>query len=86
MSIMSRRQALTAAVVAIALTTAGFKAGEHFQGQPHMAAAKQSLIDAQKHLTAAEADKGGHREKAMKLVKDAIAEVQAGIDYAAQNH
>lgn len=47
--------------------------------QPHMRAALDALKSAQHHLDAAEADKGGHRAKAIQLVKDAITETEAGI-------
>jgi len=50
--------------------------------QPHMQAALQHLKEAQEELRAAEHDKGGHRGNAMKLVEQAIAEVDAGVRYA----
>ena len=50
--------------------------------QPHMKAALDSLESARNNLDKAEADKGGHRARAIDLVKDAIAEVKAGIDAA----
>ncbi len=49
--------------------------------QPHMQAAKSELNNAMKFLRRATADKGGHREKAINLVSQAMAAVQAGIDY-----
>lgn len=51
-------------------------------GQPHMNAAADELRSARAELYAATGDKGGHRERAIALVDEAIAEVQAGIDYA----
>jgi hypothetical protein len=51
--------------------------------QPHMRAALDALRTAKRHLELAEADKGGHRVKAVELVNGAITETQAGIDYAA---
>ena len=51
-------------------------------GQPHMQAALDELRSARSELDAAMADKGGHREKAMALVDEAIGEVQAGIEFA----
>ena len=47
--------------------------------QPHMQAALDALTSARNNLDKAEADKGGHRAKAIDLVKQAIAEVNAGI-------
>jgi hypothetical protein len=77
---------LTIALPAVLLATAAFKVGEYVQGQPHMTAAMTALGDAQKHLEMAAEDKGGHRAKAMVHIKEAIKQVQAGIDYAAANH
>jgi len=65
----------------VVITTVAFRAGELAQ-QPHMRAAWESLQGAKKHLQEAADDKGGHRLKAIGLVRDAIAEVQAGIEYA----
>lgn len=55
-------------------------------GQPHMVAALGHLHSAQSELESAAANKGGHRERAIVLVNQAIAEVQAGIDYAAARY
>jgi len=49
--------------------------------QPHMNSALDHLREAQKSLEAATHDKGGHRSKALKLVKEAIAEVEQGIHF-----
>ena len=49
--------------------------------QPHMQAALDSLRNAQRELREAEADKGGHRVKAERLVSDAIGEVEKGIAF-----
>jgi hypothetical protein len=51
--------------------------------QPHMRAALDALRNAKRHLELAEADKGGHRVKAVELVNGAITETEAGIAYAA---
>ena len=50
--------------------------------QPHMQAALEALESARNNLDKANADKGGHRGKAIDLVKDAIAEVKMGIEAA----
>jgi len=50
--------------------------------QPHMQAALDALKSARDNLDKAEADKGGHRAKAIDLVKQAIDEVNAGIQAA----
>ncbi len=53
--------------------------------QPHMRAALDALRNAKRHLELAEADKGGHRVKAVELVNGAISETEAGIAYAARH-
>lgn len=50
--------------------------------QPHMEAALDHLKKAQDELKAALPDKGGHRAKAINLVRSAIAEVERGIGFA----
>ena len=54
---------------------------ERVEVQPHMTAAIQSLREAQRSLEQASRNKGGHRERALELVNQAIAEVEAGIQY-----
>jgi len=48
--------------------------------QPHMQAALNALENAKDNLNRATTDKGGHRNKAIDYVKDAISEVKKGID------
>lgn len=48
--------------------------------QPHMQAALAALKTALNDLNQAEADKGGHRANAIRLVNQAITEVNAGIE------
>ena len=52
-------------------------------GQPKMQAALAALQHAQAEATAAEANKGGHRAKALELIQQAIDAVNAGMEYAA---
>ncbi|CAN5413324.1 hypothetical protein BH10ACI2_BH10ACI2_00670 [soil metagenome] len=49
--------------------------------QPNMVNAREHLQDALKNLNKASADKGGYRERAMGLIRDAINAVNAGIEY-----
>lgn len=49
--------------------------------QPRMQAARTDLENAQNSLRKATADKGGHREKALGLVAQAITAVNNGIEY-----
>jgi|SRR5580765_3550702 len=48
--------------------------------QPHMERAKLALESARNNLERATADKGGHRAKAIDLVREAIDEVNRGIE------
>lgn len=50
--------------------------------QPHMQAALAALESAQNNLQRATADKGEHRANALGFVRDAISEVQKGIEAA----
>jgi len=66
---------------AVALVV-GFAAGNAFaERQPHMQAALRALRNARQQLDSAEADKGGHRVKAVELVNQAIREVEAGVRF-----
>lgn len=47
--------------------------------QPHMQNALNALENAKDNLNRATTDKGGHRNKALDYVKDAISEVKKGI-------
>ena len=58
---------------------ASFAAGFALAAQPHMQAALKALRNSKADLEAALPDKAGHRVKAIGLVDQAIAEVQAGI-------
>jgi hypothetical protein len=50
--------------------------------QPNMQAALGSLRAARAELYKAASNKGGHRERAIQFVDSAIAETEAGINYA----
>ena len=56
-----------------------FTAGVVTGAQPHMVNALGALQTAKSELQAAQANKGGHRLKAIDLVNQAIGEVQAGM-------
>jgi hypothetical protein len=49
--------------------------------QPQMQAARRNLLEARQHLARATADKGGHRVRAMRLIDQALSEVDAGIRF-----
>ena len=75
------KRVLIALLVTLAIS-AGFVVGRASADQPHMQAALDHLRAAKVELDAAEPDKGGHREKALALTKDAIVQVERGIEYA----
>ena len=51
--------------------------------QPHMEASVGLLQNARAELAAASPNKGGHRERALGMIDQAIGEVRAGIAFAA---
>ena len=78
---LNRKAVLIAGGFSAALSI-GFFAGQALAYQSHMHAALDSLRTARAELQAADADKGGHRVKAIGLVDSAIDEVKEGIDFA----
>ena len=58
----------------------GWEGGKR-EEQPEMTVAIQHLREAQRNLELASHNKGGHRERAIQLVNQAIAEVEQGIQY-----
>jgi hypothetical protein len=70
------------ALLALAATlVCGFAAGRLLGDQPHMHTALEHLRAAKQQLEVADADKGGHRVKALRLVEEAIGQVEHGIQY-----
>ena len=72
-------------IVAVSLTAtlaSGMFIGAAMARQDHMIAAMDALRTARTELNAAEANKGGHRERAIDLVDRAIEEVRAGMEHA----
>jgi hypothetical protein len=72
------RQKLLVGVAIVSSLGIGYALG----AQPHMDAALALLQNARGELNQAEPNKGGHREKAIALVDEAIGEVRAGIAFA----
>lgn len=69
----------TPALAAIALSLGiGYAIG----AQPHMTASITLLQSARAELQAALPNKGGHRERGLQLIDQAIGEVQAGLAFA----
>jgi hypothetical protein len=80
MTISKVRLGVLAFVFAIIFTAVG--AGVTLASQPHMVNARNYLNDALTELNAASTNKGGHRVNAINLVKQAIEQVNLGIQYA----
>jgi hypothetical protein len=80
--ITRRGLAATAAtgVTAIGLLGASMKSADAYQG--NMESALSSLYQALGSLREATANKGGHRARAMDMIRQAIEETQAGIEFA----
>ncbi|MCW5772187.1 MAG: hypothetical protein KIT16_11170 [Rhodospirillaceae bacterium] len=53
----------------------------HAEYQPQMQRARHNLLQARNNLRHASRDKGGHRVRAMRLIEQALREVQRGIRY-----
>ncbi len=71
------------AVPAAFLAGVAVSSGVAIAQQPNMQNALDSLLSAQSSLQMAAPNKGGHRDRAIALVNQAIAEVRAGIAFAA---
>jgi hypothetical protein len=72
----ARKLALGAAIAA------SMGIGYAIGAQPHMSETITILQSARAELTAATPNKGGHRERALGLIDQAIAEVRAGMAFA----
>jgi hypothetical protein len=81
MTELSRRQILVGAAAAASIAPA-FTADRAHAEQAHMDASLDALKTARHELDAANPDKGGHRTRALGFVKDAIGEVEKGIEWA----
>jgi hypothetical protein len=79
MTVISRKSIAVALGVTLA---SGVFIGQALAYQEHMHAALDALRTARSELEQAEANKGGHREAAIRLVDEAIDETKAGIDFA----
>jgi hypothetical protein len=77
MTTCSARSLLLGAAIAVSMGI-GYAIG----AQPHMNESIALLQSARGELQAATPNKGGHRERAMGLIDQAIGEVRAGIAFA----
>jgi hypothetical protein len=77
MTTFSARAMLLGAAIAASMGI-GYAVG----AQPHMTASIALLQSARGELAAATPNKGGHRERALGLIDQAISEVRAGVAFA----
>ncbi len=77
-SLFSPWLTVSAAFLAGAVVASGVAIAQ----QPNMQNALNALFSARSSLQMAAPNKGGHRDRAITLVNQAIAEVEAGIAYA----
>lgn len=75
------KQLMVRALALGAVIATSFGIGFAIGAQPHMEAALGLLQNARGELQAALPNKGGHRERAIGLVDQAIAETRNGIAY-----
>jgi len=81
MHVMKSKLKLWMFTGALVLVLSPLALTQRYEYQPQMQAALTNLRQAEENLRRADADKGGHRVKALELVNQAEREVQAGIDY-----
>jgi hypothetical protein len=74
------RKKIVATMLGGALFLGGLFTGKVMAEQTHMLNAQAALQNALNELNMAEANKGGHRERAIGLTQQALDEVQLGID------
>jgi hypothetical protein len=79
MSNLLSRNKILIGILAISSMGVGYALGQ----QPHMDAALGLLQNARVELAKAEPNKGGHRERGLALIDQAMGEVRAGIAFAA---
>jgi len=80
-----RRDFLRVAAAGAAGSALAFASTPTLAYQGNMERALSALEAALQSLQAATPNKGGHRERAMRLIEHAMGEVQAGIDFAYQH-
>lgn len=75
-----KRSILKASLLLVVIVVAFF-AGQMSASQPAMQSALRNLRAARADLNRATSDKGGHRERAIELVNQAIDQVEKGIAF-----
>ena len=83
MSDLSRRSAgKVLAAIAVAVSVVGSATRTTAAYEPNMESALRALESAHDSLQRATPNKGGHRERALRFVEQAIEQVRAGIAYS----
>ena len=82
---MASRMTGTAFALAVLAGTSGLLAGVSIASQPRMESALEHLNAAERDLQAATEDKGGHRQRALELTRQAQAQVRKGMRYDRNN-
>ncbi|HUQ31542.1 MAG TPA: hypothetical protein VM095_05445 [Pyrinomonadaceae bacterium] len=72
---------LAAVLLTALITVSGTAVSASALDQPNMTAARNDLNKAENSLRKATTDKGGHRNRALDLISQAITEVNRGIDF-----
>ena len=75
------RRPVVRGLLLILVLAVAFIAGQLSADQPQMRSALTNLKQARANLERATSDKGGHRERALRLTNEAIEEVERGIAY-----
>lgn len=75
------RRSVIRGILVVLFIALAFVAGQMTADQPAMQSALKNLRQARADLNRATTDKGGHRERALRLVDDAIQEVERGMHY-----
>jgi hypothetical protein len=81
MKTLSARSISARSILGVAIA-ASMGIGYAIGAQPHMVESIAMLQSARGELVAATPNKGGHRERAITLIDQAISEVRAGIAFA----
>ncbi len=79
-----KMQKISVVIIAVVLCVATFVLPAKAD-QPFMQSALNDLKAAHSYLKKATADKGGYRQQALDLVRDALSETQKGIEYDRRN-
>jgi hypothetical protein len=80
-----KRQSKLVSILFVITFVASIFAGHAHAAQSHMLAARNHLRAARHQLEMALADKGGHRERAISIIDNALGEVNAGMEFSREH-